>query len=103
MLPMLAPASPFVIKKSIRVPGLGLLVLPTDIPDWLTNYPIHTALALYLLRLDQSPLFLTATVEELKYNLQAATRGLLIDSTYPEVMPARSLLLLEAVIPDELL
>jgi hypothetical protein len=100
---MLASASPFVIARSIRVPGLGLLILPTDVPDWLASYSIHTALALSLHRLNQSPLSLTATIEELEYDLQVATRGLLINSVPTEIIPVGSWLIIEAVVPDKLL
>jgi len=93
---------PFIIERSIRVPGLGLLVLPTAVPRWLASYPIHTVMALCLHRLDQPPLPLVATIEEVEYDLQATTRGLLIESIPTDTMLAGSWLVLGAIVTDKL-
>lgn len=71
----------FLIGRSFRVPGLGVLVLPTaPAPDWLASYALHTALALHLHRPGYPPLPLPATVEELAAEGEPATRALLLDA-----------------------
>lgn len=76
---MLPAANDFVVSRSLRLPGLGLLVLPTaPAPGWLASADLYTVLALRLHRPGQPPLALTATIEEL---------------TTPDAPPARALLL----------
>jgi hypothetical protein len=71
----------FIVAQSIRVPGLGILVLPTAYaPEWLANLPLHTDLALHLHRPSQPSIALTATIEELNYDSQPTTRALLLDA-----------------------
>ena len=98
---MSACNSPFVIEKSFRVPGLGVLVLPTCVPDWLASYSIHTALACHLHCPNQPPLSLIATVEELALDQQACIRALLIDGDLSDALLAQSWLSLITAIPDE--
>jgi hypothetical protein len=99
---MSAPASPFIIAKTFRLPGLGLLLLPAHPPDWLTHPPLHTALRLQLHRPNQLPLPLIATLEELAYDLQTPMRALLLDTDLTGESLAESWLTLEAVMLDRL-
>ena len=69
----------FQIATSLRVPGLGLLVLPAPpAPAWLAAHPLHTALALVLHRPGQPPLPLEATLEELARAGHPPARALLL-------------------------
>ncbi len=71
----------FVLAASFRVPGLGLLVLPTaPAPAWLAAPPLHTALLLRLHCPGRPPLPLPATIEELARDDQPPTRALLLDA-----------------------
>jgi hypothetical protein len=100
---MSASASLFFIGQSFRVPGLGLLVLPTaPAPDWLASPALHTALALQLHRPGQPPLRLPATIEELSRGPQLPTRALLLDADPGGPLPAGAWLALEALPADEL-
>ena len=75
------PDSAFIVGRSFRLPGLGLLVLPTlPAPVWLASIDLHTPLALQLHRPGQPPLALTATIEELTTADEPATRALLLDA-----------------------
>jgi hypothetical protein len=70
----------FVVETSFRVPGLGVLALPSaPAPVWLAAYPLHTALAISLLADDLPPTALTGTVEELAHDGQPPRRALLLD------------------------
>ena len=70
----------FIVRHSLRVPGLGLLVLPSPpAPAWLAEPALHTALALRLHRPGQPPLALTATLEEVSHDGPPA-RALLLDA-----------------------
>lgn len=100
---MVAPTSPFVIRQIFRLPGLGLLALPTLIPDWLALPSLHTALALHLHRPNELPLLLIATVEELAYNLESPVRALLLDVDFTAESLVDAWLVLKEVVSDELL
>lgn len=69
------------LESSFRVPGLGVLAVPTAGPaaDHLLAYALHTALAVTLLVEGQPPLALTGTVEELAHDGQPPRRALLLD------------------------
>jgi hypothetical protein len=70
----------FVVEASFRVPGLGVLALPSaPAPAWLATYPLHTVLAVRLLSEALPPTALTGTVEELAHDGQAPRRALLLD------------------------
>jgi hypothetical protein len=100
----MSPSGSFLIERSFRVPGLGLLVLPTaPIPSWLAQSELHTALALHLHRQGQPPLPLLATVEELAPTDEPATRALLLDADPGGELPAGAWLELAAEQPLALL
>jgi hypothetical protein len=83
------PSSAFVVAASFRVPGLGLLVLPTaPAPAWLGAHPLHTALLLRLHRSGQPSLSLPATIEELARDDQPPARALLLDADPGGPLPA---------------
>jgi hypothetical protein len=70
----------FVVETSFRVPGLGVLALPSaPAPAWLAAYPLHTALAIKLLADALPPTALTGTVEEVAHDGQPSRRALLLD------------------------
>jgi hypothetical protein len=101
---MSASACPFVIGQSLRVPGLGLLVLPAaPVPDWLARPALHTALALLLHRPGQPSLALPATIEEISHGPQPPSRALLLDGDPGSELEPGAWLALEAVIENELL
>jgi hypothetical protein len=101
---MAALLSPFVISKSLRVPGLGVLVLPAAPPPaWLAESALHTALALQLHRPGQPPLTLYATIEEISHASQQPTRALLLDADPGGELPADAWLSLERIATSELL
>jgi hypothetical protein len=96
-------ANDFVVHRSFRVPGLGLLVLPAaPAPAWLATTALHTALELELHRPSQPPLTLVATVEELAATDEQPTRALLLDAD-PGTLPANAWLVLKQIIVSELL
>lgn len=71
----------FWVARSLRVPGLGLLLLPAaPLPPWLLTQPLHTALRLRLHRPGHPPQALPATLEELHHDSQAPTRAVLLDA-----------------------
>ena len=75
------PTAPYYVARSLRVPGLGLLVLPAPpAPAWLAAHPLHTVLALHLHRPGQPALPLPATIEEVAAPGQLPTRALLLDA-----------------------
>ena len=99
---MSAPASAFVVARSLRVPGLGLLVLPAaPAPAWLAARPLHAGLALRLHRPGQPPLALPATLEELTQAGQPPARALLLDAD-PGPLPVGAWLELTANQPEQL-
>jgi len=101
---MSASARPFVIGQSLRVPGLGVLVLPAaPVPSWLAGPALHTALALLLHRPGQLPLALPATIEEISHGPQPPTRALLLDGDPGGELAAGAWLALQAVMENELL
>jgi hypothetical protein len=70
----------FVVETSFRVPGLGVLALPSaPAPAWLAAYPLHTALAISLLADTLPPTTLTGTVEEVAHDGHIPRRALLLD------------------------
>lgn len=74
-------SEPFLVERSFRVPGLGLLVLPAGpAPAWLAGPALHTALALRLHCPGRPALLLPATIEELAQDGQPGTRALLLDT-----------------------
>ncbi|MGI4833779.1 MAG: hypothetical protein ACRYFK_09995 [Janthinobacterium lividum] len=94
----------FWVARSLRVPGLGLLVLPTlPAPAWLAAPPLHTALGLWLHRPGYPPLALPATVEEVAHEGQPPTRALLLDADPTGELGQGAQLELAAIVPDELL
>ncbi len=79
----------FIVATSLRVPGLGLLVVPAGpAPAWLAAHPLHTALGLRLHRAGQPPLLLPATIEELARDEQPPARALLLDAAPFGPLPA---------------
>ena len=101
---MTAPASPFNISTSLRVPGLGVLVLPAaPLPSWLGTLPLQTTLAMQLRRPGQPPLALYATIEEVTHAPHKPTRVLLLDADPGSELPEGSWLILESVAENEFL
>lgn len=94
-------ATTFWVARGLRLPGLGLLVLPAaPAPAWLTALPLHTSLRLRLHRPGHAPLALLATAEELTQPEQPPARALLLDADPGGPLgPEASLELLE-VAPD---
>ncbi len=83
------PPGALLIDRSFRVPGLGLLVLPTaPAPSWLARLELHTAKEVQLHRPGQPPLLLPATIEELTLADQPATRAVLLDADPGRDIPA---------------
>ena len=71
----------FQVARSLRVPGLGLLVLPAaPVPPWLLALPLQAALRLQLYREQEAPVVVLATTEEVAFE-QETTRALLLDVT----------------------
>ncbi len=102
-MPVNSPPT-FIIARSFRVPGLGLLVLPAaPAPAWLATPPLHTALALCLHRPGQPPLPLPATLEELAHDDQPPARALLLDADPGGPLPAGAWLALASQQPAQLL
>ena len=98
------PAEALVVAHSLRVPGLGLLVLPAaPAPAWLAGPALHTALALRLHRPGQPPLPLPATVEELAQAGQPPARALLLDADPGAPLPPGTWLELLPDAPAQLL
>lgn len=98
------PPHAFVIARSLRVPGLGLLVLPAaPAPAWLATIALHTALALRLHRPGQLPLPLPATLEELAHGDEPPVRALLLDADPGGPLLAGTWLALEIIQPEQLL
>jgi hypothetical protein len=95
-------ATAFVVSHSLRLPGLGLLVLPVlPIPAWLASADLHTALALQLHCPGYPPLALTATSEELTLANEPPTPALLLEAD-PGVLPAGAWLELDHEVVQEL-
>ncbi|MDO7884777.1 hypothetical protein [Hymenobacter cheonanensis] len=96
------PAGAFVVRSSLRVPGLGLLLLPASpVPGWLAAPDLHTAVQVRLHSPGQPALLLPATIEELGHDGQPPTRALLLDAD-PGTPPAGAWLVLVQVVPSEL-
>lgn len=69
----------FHVGRSLRVPRLGLLVLPTPpAPAWLLGPALHTALAVALHHPPHPTRSLLASIEELEQAGQPPTRALLL-------------------------
>lgn len=80
-------ANDFIVSRSLRLPGLGLLVLPAaPAPTWLATPALHTALALQLHAPGQPALFLTATIEELTPADGLPTRALLLEADLGDLL-----------------
>jgi len=89
------------LEASFRLPGLGVLAVPTAGPAAasLAAYALHTALAVTLLAEGQLPQALTGTVEELTHDGQPPRRALLLDFDPGGPLPSGARLRLEAVVP----
>lgn len=99
---MAVTVSSFVVRTSLRVPGLGILALPAaPLPDWLVAAELFTPLALRLHRPGQPPLALRATVEEVSQAPLPPARALLLDADLDELPPS-SHLSLESIVENEL-
>jgi hypothetical protein len=73
-------SAPFVVEGSVRLPGLGLLVLPaTPTPDWLSSYALHTAVAVIIPVITTSSQPISGTIEEIARDGQLTQRALLLD------------------------
>jgi hypothetical protein len=98
---MPAPLATFELETSFRLPGLGVLAVPTagPVPDMLAASPLHTALAVTLLAEGQPPQPLTGTVEELTRDGQPPRRALLLDFDPGEPLPGGTRLRLDAELP----
>jgi hypothetical protein len=73
-------SAPFVVEGSVRLPGLGLLVLPAaPISDWLIASDLHTALAVTFSASINSSHYIIGTIEEISRNDQPTQRALLLD------------------------
>ena len=98
----LPAADTLVVRDSLRVPGLGLLVLPAlPAPAWLAAPTLHTTVQVPLYIPGQPVLLLPATIEELAHDGQPPTRTLLLDAD-PGPLPAGAWLELVQVVPQEL-
>jgi hypothetical protein len=96
-------ATTFWVARSLRLPGLGLLLLPTTPPpDWLAAFSLHTALALRLHRPGQPPLSVIATIEELAHADEPPARALLLDADPPGLVTSQAWLELLAPITQGL-
>jgi hypothetical protein len=89
------------LEASFRLPGLGVLAVPTAGPaaTGLAAYALHTALAITLLVEGQPPQALTGTVEELTHDGQPSRRTLLLDFDPGGPLPSGARLQLEEVVP----
>lgn len=98
---MTEPLATLVLETSFRVPGLGVLAVPSAGPAAaaLAAYALHTALALRLLAEGQPPVALTGTIEELIHDGQPPRRALLLDFDPGGPLPSGALLQLAAVLP----
>ena len=96
-------AAAFVVRSSLRVPGLGLLLLPAPpAPAWLATPALHTALQVRLHSPGQPALLLPATIEEVAHDEQPPARALLLDAD-PGPPPTGTWLELVQLVPQELL
>lgn len=74
------PLAIFVVEASFRVPGLGILALPTlPAPAWLAECALHTGWTITLFVEGQLPQSILGTVEELAHDGQLPRRTLLLD------------------------
>lgn len=70
----------FVVASSVRLPGLGLLVLPAaPTPEWLATYDLHTAVAVIIPVITTSSQSVIGTIEEIARDGQLTQRALLLD------------------------
>ena len=92
------------VARSLRVPGLGLLLLPTaPAPAWLLASPLHTALAVQLHCPSQPPQTLLASTEEVAPADGPPTRALLFSTDPGGEVPPGAWLTHLAIGDDELL
>jgi len=84
--------SHLIVQDTLRLPGLGLLVLPAaPEPLWLLQAALHTPFAITLpLSEHSSPII--GTVEEIAHIDQPPHRGLLLDFNPDILLPAGSYL-----------
>jgi hypothetical protein len=95
------PFGILVVASSFRLPGLGVLVLPTEpVPAWLATCALHTAVAVTLLAQGHSPTALTGTAEELTHDGQPPRRALLLDFDPGGPLPSGARLQIEAILPS---
>lgn len=95
-------ATTFWVARCLRLPGLGVLVLPAPpVPTWLAAPPLHATLRLQLRRAGHAPLALLATTEEVAHEGQPPARALLLDADLNDELlsPGTPLELLETL-PD---
>jgi len=98
---MAEPLATLVLETSFRVPGLGVLAVPTGpTAAGLAAYALHTALAVTLLVEGQPPVALTGTIEELTRDGQPPRRALLLDFDPGGPLPGSARLQLEAILPS---
>lgn len=94
-------SAPFVVEASFKLPGLGLLVLPTvPEPSWLMAYSLHTALAVMLPPSIRYPLSVIGTIEEVSYECQPQRRALLLDFDPITPLPAGIFLQASQILSD---
>jgi hypothetical protein len=88
------PLEVFIVETSFRVPGLGVMALPTvPAPGWLADYALHTALAITVHTSSQLSQAITGTIEELVHDKELPRRGLLLDFNPTEQLRSGSYLI----------
>ena len=95
------PLATLVLETSFRVPGLGVLAVPSAGPaaTALAVHDLHTVLAVTLLATGQPPVALTGTIEELTHDGQPPRRALLLDFDPGGPLPSGTCLQVEAILP----
>lgn len=97
---MAEPLVTLVLETSFRVPGLGVLAVPTGpTAAGLAAHELHTALAVTLLVAGQPPTSLTGTIEELTRDDQPPRRALLLDFDPGGPLPSGTRVQLDALLP----
>lgn len=78
-----------VVQDILRLPGLGLLILPASPePHWLLQAALHTSFTITIL--PNEPSSILGTVEEIAYTDQPPRRGLLLDFSPADTLPVGS-------------